>query len=310
MKHIELARQYFETFGRPMIERDFPQLKDRYAAGLVGEGSGCFGFDDEFSTDHDFAPGFCIWLADEEFDSLGLQLQQAYDALPREFMGFSRENIIDESRFGVMNTGVFYLSFTGCKDIPASNMDWFLISENNLATVTNGIVFEDRLGEFTRIRQGLLQFYPRDVLLKKLAARAAIIAQAGQYNFGRCLKRHDKVAASLAMNRFAEACISMIYLLSGKAVPFYKWAFRGLADLPRNEKIDRISKELRALLTSGPNAESMLRIETICASLIIMLTDAGYVEFAGYFLQDYLPQLMEKIEDPELRIMHPMADCL
>lgn len=62
MKQMELARRYFEEFGRPMIESQFPQLKDSYAAGLAGEGSGCLGYDDEISQDHDFAPGFCIWL--------------------------------------------------------------------------------------------------------------------------------------------------------------------------------------------------------------------------------------------------------
>ena len=43
MKHLEICRRYFETLGRPMIERNFPRLAGRYAAGLVGEGSGCFG---------------------------------------------------------------------------------------------------------------------------------------------------------------------------------------------------------------------------------------------------------------------------
>ena len=79
MKQMELARRYFEEFGRPMIESQFPQLKDSYAAGLAGEGSGCLGYDDEISQDHDFAPGFCIWLKKDDFDRWGSTLQQAYD---------------------------------------------------------------------------------------------------------------------------------------------------------------------------------------------------------------------------------------
>ena len=58
MKQLELAKRYFEEYGRPMIERQFPQLKDSYAAGLAGEGSGCLGYDDEISQDHDLPPGF------------------------------------------------------------------------------------------------------------------------------------------------------------------------------------------------------------------------------------------------------------
>ena len=40
------------------------------------------------------------------------------------------------------------------------------------------------------------------------------------------------------------------------------------------------------------------------------MTEKLELEFSGYFLQGYAPQLMERIEDPELRLLHPMADCI
>ena len=58
MKGLELSRAYFEAYGRPMLERDFAQVIDRIAVGLVGHGSECFGFDDEISLDHDVSNGF------------------------------------------------------------------------------------------------------------------------------------------------------------------------------------------------------------------------------------------------------------
>lgn len=310
MKHLELSEGYFREYGHPMIEKGFPQLAENYAAGMAGEGSGCLGFDDQYSEDHDFGPGFCIWLSDEDYEKYGKELQSAYEALPYEYMGYSRSNIIDESRLGVMRTSDFFSSFTGCPDIPGSNMDWFLISETNLCAVTGGRVFQDKKGDFTRIRNGYIKFYPHDVLLKKLAARCAVIAQSGQYNFGRCLKRGDKVAASLAMTRFAEAVMSMLYLLNSKPMPFYKWAFRGLESFSHDEDILTIKEQLSALLSKGPNPEGILRIEGICGNLINMLISHGYAEPAGYFMQDYVPQLMAKIQDPQLASMHPMADCL
>ena len=59
MKGMELAKAYFEEYGIPMIETSFSQYQGQIAAGLVGEGSECLGYDDEFSQDHDFGPGFC-----------------------------------------------------------------------------------------------------------------------------------------------------------------------------------------------------------------------------------------------------------
>lgn len=310
MKHLELSKKYFEQYGRELIEKNFPHLADRYAAGLVGQGSGCFGFDDEYSQDHDFAPGFCIWLTDSDYALYGAELQKAYESLPAEFEGYNKDNIVDDTRLGVMSIEDFYASFTGCSDIPESNMDWFLISENNLATATNGEVFEDRLGEFSRIRAGLKAGYPQDVLYKKLAARACTISQAGQYNYQRCLKRSDKLTAALAASRFAEAILSMLYLLNGGSAPFYKWMYKGLEFLNGNDDVDKILKELKSLMSSAPGAEGILRIEAISSLLIKILTETKDLEFSGYFLQDYVPQLMARINDPELKILHPMADCI
>lgn len=58
------------------------------ACGLVGDGSECFGFDDEISRDHDWGPGFCIWLTPEDYDDIAGDLKQRYEQLPKTFSGF------------------------------------------------------------------------------------------------------------------------------------------------------------------------------------------------------------------------------
>lgn len=64
-----------------MIHEKFSEYERRIAVGFAGEGSDCFGFDDEISMDHDYGLGFCIWLTDEDFESIGSSLQEEYQNL-------------------------------------------------------------------------------------------------------------------------------------------------------------------------------------------------------------------------------------
>ena len=89
---LELSRACFEAYGRPMLERQFPDLLPHVAAGLFGSGSECFGYDDEISRDHDFEPGFMLLLPGEDVVDrrTAFLLERAYAKLPREFMGLRR----------------------------------------------------------------------------------------------------------------------------------------------------------------------------------------------------------------------------
>lgn len=74
------------------------------AVGLVGEGSDCFGFDDKISRDHDFGPGFCIWLTKENYEKIGEELQDEYNKLPKFYAGFQGRKETKEAgkRVGVL----------------------------------------------------------------------------------------------------------------------------------------------------------------------------------------------------------------
>ncbi len=317
MKGLLLAEKYYQEFGAEMIAKTVPQLSKRIAAGLVGEGSQCFGFDDEISWDHDFAPGFCLWLTDEDYALYADALKQAYESLPKEFMGFSCSNIIASDRLGVFSINRFYSKFTGLDHAPETNMDWLMISESNLAACTNGKIFSDEMGEFSELRSKLLNFYPDDVLRKKIAARAAVMSQAGQYNLLRTTKRKDTVSASLASARFTEAALSIIFLLNRRYMPFYKWAYKAALQLPLHQL-----KPCVALLANLPKAVVMMDegkfshayelafsiTEEICENVGKELNVQGFSNSSSNFLQEHLTDIMSGISDPHIACMPPMAD--
>lgn len=316
MKGLELARKYYDTYIEQLLA-EVPEARGRFAAGLVGEGSQCFGYDDRISQDHDFGPGFCIWLTDADFEGFGNKLQQAYDALPDEFEGFSRKGFIAKDRYGVMTISDFYSRFTGFADgQPQTVLDWLFLSENQLAAATNGEVFEDGPGFFTDIREKLRRFYPEDVRRKKIAARAAIMAQAGQYNLLRSIKREDTVAATLALARFTESAISMAHLLEGRYTPFYKWGFRSLKSLLFGrgfvQHLNRIP-ELEASLYERDfvkaHNQAYAITESICREAATELRRQGLSTIESDFLQDHLAEIMDGIVDDRLRSLPPMLDC-
>lgn len=310
MKGLELSRAYYEEYGKPMIDTQLAQYKPYLAAGLVGEGSECLGFDDELSTDHDFGPAFCLWVPEELYAKAGTEMQRAYDSLPASYKGYTRiTSAQGTGRIGVLPLEGFYRKFTGLSHAPQDNMEWFRIPERFLATVTSGEVFDDHQGTFSQIRSTLKGFYPEDVLKKKLAARCAVMAQAGQYNYGRCMKRGDSQAAYLACAEFVKTAMSAVYLLNEAYMPYYKWIFRGAERFPVLQEEVRLLAELTQITDRMENAgrkEQM--IERICIAVGRELNRRGFTRSTEAFLQVQGEELMRGIRDARLKNLHIMVD--
>lgn len=82
--------------------------------------------------------------------------------------------------------------------------EWLYTPEHYFLTASDGEVWEDKLGVFSAVRETLLRGFPEDVRKKKLAARAAMMAQAGQYNFARCIDRRENGARAVCRFRLCE----------------------------------------------------------------------------------------------------------
>lgn len=284
---LELSKCYYETYGKAMLKEQFPEYADRVAAGLVGHGSECLGFDDMWSKDHDFGPGFCLWLTEKDYEKVGQKMQEAYEALPKAFMGYPARNTSKRGggRVGVLSIPEFYEEFTG-------NGAWSEMEDEKLAMAVNGEMFDDPLGEFSAIREQLQNGMPFAVWKRRLANAVALTAQAGQYNYGKCKKRNDIVAANLALDEFVREGMRTAYLLNRRYMPYYKWAWRGLENL---ERLSELKPLFEQVLSSEGERESV--VEEICARLLEELKRQNLTYGEETFLELHVERILEAKEE-------------
>ncbi len=311
MKGLELAKKYYKTYGEPMLTEQFPELLPKLAVGLIGSGSECFGFDDEVSRDHDFEPGFCIFLPGEDAVDrrTAFLLERAYAKLPKEFMGLSRSLMapVGGARRGVIRIADLLTEKTGTPDGELTMQQWLQVPEQSLAEVVNGELFFDNSGELSRIR-ARLACYPEDVRRKKLAGNLLLMAQAGQYNYLRCIRHGEAAAAQLAVYEFVKSCMEAIFLLNRRYRPYYKWGFRALRSLP---KLALEAELLEYLLTTNNEGELAQDkydvIEGIAADVIDELIDQGLTKASCGDLEKHAYSVNDGIADAWLRNLHVLA---
>ena len=331
---LKLARAYWNEYGKPLIVERYPEYQGRIAAGLVGHGSECYGFDDELSHDHDFGPGFCLWLTDEDYAAIGERLQADYESLPDTFMGFGPKSQTARAqgagrRVGVFRIGDFFESITGYRQAPPADRphEWLMLDEPTLAAATNGEVFADPLGAFSKTRQGF-KLMPEDVRLSLISRRLGMIAQTGQYNLPRMLQRGDGAAAWCAINEFAEAVASLVFLIntpvSAGYMPYYKWRFAALRRLSRRmaarlpdacAQLEDVLRLASAACFGGvgfgeggkgaaPAAKQVVSVvESICAEIVAELRREGLTDSDETFLEWQRPYVEEHIEHRDACLM-------
>ena len=311
MKGIDLSRAFFEQYGNEMLEKDFPELLPFLAAGLLGSGSECFGYDDEVSRDHDFDPGFCIFIPGEDKVSRkdAFRLERAYHDLPKEFMGAERpdQQPVGGARRGIIRTEDFLMEKTGTPDGCLTLSQWITVPEQSLLEVTNGELFFDSFRQLTEAR-GRLAFFPEDVMKKKLAGQLLLMGQSGQYNYLRCIRHGEKAAAQLAAVEFVKSTASVLFLLNRRYQPYYKWCFRAMRSLPR---LSILAELLEYLLTTdnedGIYMDKYDVIESISADIAAELDRQNLTGVSAAELERHAYSVNDGIGDPDLRNAHVLA---
>ena len=307
MKGIELARLYYDECGAPMIREQFPEYEEIIAVGLTGSGSECYGYDDEVSRDHDFEPGFCLFIPGEDIVDrrAAFQLERAYAKLPAEFMGFRRQKMgpAGGQRHGVFRIADYFADRIGCLPEEMTAEDWLRAPEWALAEAVNGEMFRDDAG-LMEDQRNILRNMPEDIRKKRLAGHLLMMAQSGQYNYPRCVRRGETGAAQLAAGEFVRHGMAAAFLLEKRCMPYYKWSFRALREMPAWRET---AETMEWLLTTGNDEktaeEKAFRLEEIASEMIAWLQEQGLTQAVCGDLEKHAYSVNDGIRDAGIRNM-------
>ena len=301
---MELCRAYYETYGRAMIHEKFSEYEDRIAVGLAGEGSDCFGYDDEASRDHDWGPSFLMWVSDQVYEEIGERLQAAYEELPRTFLGYTYQTSRQGAgRRGVQTIRGFYGRLLGMehmegiyKAMETENpglVPFRQMEESALAAAVNGSVFRDDEGIFTQIRMLLTEHYPERLRYLRIAEAAARFCQDGQYNSGRMLQRGDRLSSRILLGRAAEEALKLVYYMERSFPPHDKWLAEGVRRLGGDGRYEDLLRLLLAAMES-PGENACRSMEQVGGLLAHGLYRAGYISDIESFLEEHVAELLYK----------------
>jgi len=249
---LQLAREFYATVVRPLVEEQLPQM--RYAAALLGPGSEVAGFDTGRSTDHDWGPRLQVFLGDGDADRhaaaitamLASRLPPSFRGYPVAFPVTREPGGISRHRVEAVGLGAWLTGQLGFD--PRSGvtlLDWLATPAQRLAEITGGVVFHDGPGELTRAR-ARLAWYPRDVWLYLLACQWQRIGQEEGFP-GRCAEAGDDLGSIIVTARLARDLMRLCLLMHRCYPPYSKWLGTAFAQLPG-------TTELTASLTGAISA--------------------------------------------------------
>ena len=292
LERAEIVAKYTSEF----IKVKYPDLYSRICLALVGVGSECLGFDDEISEDHDFSSRCQLFLDDSDYKTYKSDLESSLKIFCKDLESLTSN--LKDVNIEIMPISNFYKYYTLFENGPKTESEYRKVPMDLLCVATNGKVFLDNLGKFSEIRNRLLNFYPEDIRLKKIAFQLNKMAQSGQYNYSRMIKRGDTVAANIAQGEFVKHYLEFVHLLNKKYMPFYKWSYRSACSL---EILGNFTQENLKKLSEASIYEKESLIEEICLTVVNTLNELGLSHSKIDFLTYQAEEVRKNILNPSLR---------
>ncbi len=260
---LQLARRFYATVVRPLLEEQFSQVP--YAAALLGPGSEVVGFDSQRSTDHDWGPRLQIFLPDSDADChaaaltamLASRLPESFRGYPVAFPVTGEPGGPVRHRVEVTGLGAWLASQLGFDPRHAVTLlDWLATPAQRLAEFTTGEVFHDGPGELSRARD-TMAWYPHDVWLHLLACQWQRIGQEEAFP-GRCAEAGDDLGSAIVTARLARDLMRLCLLMHRRYPPYSKWLGTAFTRLPGTAGL---TASLAAAISAGswPAREQHLR---------------------------------------------------
>jgi hypothetical protein len=292
MKGLEIARDFFFSWGRPFLTAQFPSLADRVAAGRI-LGSDVLGGDDEISRDHNWGPQFDLFLSADDYGAFGEQLSRAMNAsAPNPWKGYRLAGAGYKS-VQVESIPEWFRKYLKLARFPLTAADWPPPTEESiLYFLRHGEIWMDGSGELSKWRSALHE-YPEEILRSRVAEECFRIWHHGEYNFvQRMARRRDPIAIAVCLGEFVTGVMRIVLLMSRDFTPYWKWLAFEFRKRPEAQPYVKMLEELVSSLLIERQVEI---IQSVCALVHRQLVDGGWVTGKGgnpYLL----PLLNDKLE--------------
>lgn len=323
---LELCESFYREAIKPILVSDFPSVQ--YSAALLGDGSEILGFDTEMSQDHDWGPRGMLFLEKSDNAKYAEEISYALrKKLPKKFLGYPTgfsepdQNDNGTQHLEVTETATVnhlveiltpekffwhHIQFDLKKSIEPA--DWLTFSEQKLATIAAGCIFDDQIG-LQSIRSRFT-YYPHEVWLYLLASGWTRIEQE-EHLMARAGYVGDEIGSSIIGARLVRDLIRLCFLMEKRYAPYPKWYGTAFSKLKAASTLEPILRQVLIASNWKERQEHLSKayecVATLHNNLGITATMRTTVRqfhdrpFLVISMGDFSKAILAQISDPTVR---------
>lgn len=282
---LEIAEQCFNSWCLPSLQRNFPDISERVAACVLW-GSQAIGNDDIVSTDHEWGPTFELVLTEDDYAKTGISLQaHLNDTGKTDYVGYAMtpgsRNLREKSARGenILDANVHVSSLPEIMSTlfkhayPLQGLSsWKYLDESVLYFCRHGKIFYDPLQYLTKELKPYRN-YPEPILKRRIVVELRKFCMFASFNYGRIVKRNDPVTLSICRTNLVNSVMTLVMLLNGDYVPYFKWLHTEFLKQPNVTDVDN---DLMLLLKTDDSVAQLAIVRRLEEFIQTRLKDTGY----------------------------------